>query len=198
MDIFEICERITNVDILAIPFKTPDLRGMVSIAQNDEDSHIILVNAKKSREEQNFHGIHELMHIPTADKPGTTLNCFDKLKPDQDSYLEWLANEGAAEMAVPYKMLLPMIKEEYFKMIVGMGTWLFCEKHAGEFGVSPIVLQNRIDSLKYEIEQYLSGVPLDNLEILSISKQKKRGIAVKSLVELESERLGEMWQRAIV
>ena len=200
LDIFEICERILNVDILAVPFKTPDLRGMVSIARNDEDKHIILVNSNKSREEQNFHGFHELIHIPTADKPGTTLNCFDKVKPNQDSYLEWLANEGAAEMAVPYKILLPMIKSEIHEMLIGNGTWAFCEKHASDFGVSPIVLQNRIDSLKYEIQQYLNGIPLDQLEILSISKQKKRGIVVKSLVDLENERMIQMWnsERAVV
>ncbi|HCF82998.1 MAG TPA: exodeoxyribonuclease VII large subunit [Ruminococcaceae bacterium] len=107
---------------------------------------------------------------------------------------------GAAEMAVPYKILLPMIKSEIHEMLIGNGTWAFCEKHASDFGVSPIVLQNRIDSLKYEIQQYLNGIPLDQLEILSISKQKKRGIVVKSLVDLENERMIQMWnsERAVV
>lgn len=198
LNIFELCEQITNVEIQAVPFSTYDIRGMVSIAKNSNENHVILVNSNRSMEEQNFHGFHELIHIPTADKPGTILSCFDKVKPNQDSYLEWLANEGAAEFVVPYKMLLPMIKEDYFGMISGMGTWFFCESHAREFGVSPIVLQNRIESLKYEIQQYLSGVPLDQIEILSISKQKKRGIFVNSLVELENERLLQTWNEKVI
>lgn len=197
LDIFEICKRISNVEIQAVPFKTADLRGMVSLANNDSEAHVILVNSNKSFQEQNFHGFHELMHIPTADQPGTLLRCYDTVKPNQNSYMEWLANEGAAEFVVPYKLLLPMIKDEFSDMITGIGTWQFCEDHSDDFGVSPIVLQNRIDSLKYETYQYLNGVPLDKIEILSWNKQKQRGINVKSLVELESERLRRMWNIAI-
>ncbi len=172
---------------------------MVSLAQNESDIHAILVNSNKSFYEQNFHGFHELMHIPTVDQPGTILRCYDTVKPNQDGYIyiEWLANEGAAEFVVPYQLLLPMIKDEFSDMIIGIGTWQFCEDHSDDFGVSPIVLQNRIDSLKYETYQYLNGVPFDKIEILSRNKQKQRGINVKSLVELESERLRRMWNIAI-
>lgn len=170
---------------------------MVSLAQNESDIHCILVNGNKSFYEQNFHGFHELMHIPTVDQPGTILRCYDTVKPNQDSYIEWLANEGAAEFVVPYQLLLPMIKREIRQMITGIGTWQFCENHSYDFGVSPIVLQNRIDSLKYETYQYLNGDPLDKIEILSWNKQKQRGINVKSLVELESGRLRQMWNIAI-
>lgn len=197
LDIFEICKRISNVEIQAVPFKTADLRGMVSLAKNNSEAHIILVNSNKSFQEQNFHGFHELMHIPTVDQPGTLLRCYDTVKPNQNSYMEWLANEGAAEFVVPYQLLLPMIKREIRQMITGIGTWQFCENHSYDFGVSPIVLQNRIDSLKYETYQYLNGVPFDKIEILSWNKQKQRGINVKSLVELESGRLRQMWNIAI-
>lgn len=110
LDIFELCSVISNVEIRALPFVTPDLRGMVNLAKKKDENHVILVNSNKSFEEQNFHGFHELMHIPTVDKSGTILRCYDRIRPNQDSYLEWLANEGAAEFAVPYKMILPMIK----------------------------------------------------------------------------------------
>lgn len=166
---------------------------MVVIAKNENENHVILVNSKKSFEEQNFHGFHELMHIPTADKPGTMLRCYERLKPNQNSYLEWLANEGAAEFTVPYRVLLPIIKMEYPHLIKGFGTLDFCNNYASSFAVSPIVMQNRIDSLKYEIEQYMCGVPLDKIEILSNRKQVNRGIVAKSLVELEHERLRTMW-----
>lgn len=197
LNIFEICKRISNVDIQALPFKTPDLRGMVSLAQNDKQNNLILVNSNKSFQEQNFHGFHELMHIPTADQAGTILSCYETTKPNQDSYTEWLANEGAAEFLVPYEILLPMIKDEYEDMCKGVGTRFFCEIHSRDFNVSPIVLQNRIESLKYEINQYMDGIPLGNIEILSKTKLEQRNIMVKSLVDLENERLGISWQSAI-
>lgn len=166
---------------------------MVDIAKNDDQNHVILVNSNKSYEEQNFHGFHELMHIPTVDEPGTILRCYERLKPNQDSYLEWLANEGAAEFTVPYKMLLPLVKENYPYMTKNWGTSRFCNLYADNFSVSPIVMQNRIDSLKYEISQYVNGVPLDKIEILSNNKQRQRGIHMKSLVEIEKERFAAMW-----
>lgn len=166
---------------------------MVSIAKNDKENHVILVNSNKSFEEQNFHGFHELMHIPTVDEPGTILRCYERIKPNQDSYLEWLANEGAAELTVPYKILLPMIKDRYSDLIQGFGTWDFCIENSAKFGVSTTVMQYRIETLKYEIDQFLGGVPLDGIEILSKRKQDDRGIVVQSLVEMENQRLSVMW-----
>lgn len=109
LNIFSLCSRITNVEIEAVPFITRDLRGMVSLAKNNNENNVILVNSNKSFEEQNFHGFHELMHIPTADERGTVLRCYERLKPNQNSYIEWLANEGAAEFTVPLKILKSFI-----------------------------------------------------------------------------------------
>lgn len=195
MNIFKLCSVISNVKIAAIPFKTWDLRGMVSLAKNDNENNVILVNSNKSFEEQNFHGFHELMHIPTVDEPGTILRCYERVKPNQDSYLEWLANEGAAEFTVPYKILLPIIKDRYSDLIQGFGTWDFCTEYSSKFGVSTTVMQYRIETLKYEIDQYLSGVPLDEIEILSKRKQDDRGIVVQSLVEMENQRLSVTWNK---
>lgn len=193
LNIFKLCSKIDNVEIKALPFSTPDLRGMVDIAKNQYENHVILVNSNKSFEEQNFHGFHELMHIPTVDEPGTILRCYERLKPNQDSYLEWLANEGAAEFLVPYKILLPMIKNRYFDLIQDLGTWDFCNKCSSIFGVTTTVMQYRIGALKYEIYQYMNGVSLDEIEILSNKKQADRGIVVQSLVEMENQRLSTMW-----
>lgn len=166
---------------------------MVCIADNANENHVILLNGNKSKEEQNYHGFHELLHIITTNEPGTTIQCFEKVKPNQDPYIEWLANEGAAEFTVPYRKLLPMIKAEYNDMIVDCGTYNFCEEKSVVFGVSPVVMQNRINSLKYEIYQYINGVPIEQIEILSNTQLHKRGIQVKSLNDLEQERLLKMW-----
>lgn len=190
-----MCSEIGDVEIKAVPFNTRDLRGMVSLAKNDKENNVILVNSNKSFEEQNFHGFHELMHIPTVDEPGTILRCYERVKPNQDSYLEWLANEGAAEFVVPYKILLPIIKNKYSDLIQGFGTWDFCNEYSYKFGVSNTVMQYRIETLKYEIDQYLNGVALDEIEILSKRKQDDRGIIVQSLVEMENQRLSVMWNK---
>ncbi len=189
LNIFDFCKKIDNVEIKAVPFVTPDLRGMVHISKTKNENHVILVNSNKSFVEQNFHGFHELMHIPTADMPGTILQCYEKLKPSQDSYIEWLANEGAAEFLLPYKTLLPLVKLNYSSMTKGLGTWTFCEEISRFFQISPIVVQNRLDALKYEINQYIEGVSINNIEILSHSKQIARGIEIESLTTLENKRL---------
>lgn len=82
------------------------MRGIVRIAKNRDENHVILLNENKSFVEQNYHGFHELTHILTVDEPGTTLNCFGNTRPNQNSYIEWLANEGAAEFLMPYKEIL--------------------------------------------------------------------------------------------
>ena len=41
----------------------------------------------------------------------------------------------------------------------------------------------RLESLKYEIYQYLNGVPLEELEFLTRNEQERRGIRVESLLD---------------
>lgn len=148
---------------------------MATIASSPLDINCIIVNSNLSPAEQNFHDIHELIHIASCTPNcGQTFSCFDTVKPHQNSYLEWLANEGAAELLVSYRELLPMVKKEYSDMIQGLGTYDFCEKYADLFHVSSTVLQNRIDSLKYEIVQYLNGTNIEDIQILSKKAQQKK------------------------
>ncbi len=194
LNIFNLCNCINDIEIGRMPFTNGDLRGLVCIAKNKGENHVIIVNSNKSSYEQNYHGCHEFMHIFTTNEPGITINCFEKIKPNQNSYIEWLANEGAAELLVPYKILLPMVKKNYNSMTKGIGTSQFCEEAAQHFFVSSRVIQYRIDSLKYEISQYMDGVSLDKIEILSNTRLIQRGIVIKSLVDLEKERLNAMWE----
>ena len=189
-DIFDICSRFGDLDIKSVPFKTNGLRGMAIIADKDSSLNCILVNSNLDSSIQNFHGFHELMHICFASKnQGQTFTCYDKVQPHQNKYSEWLANEGAAELLVPYKELLPLIKSNYAHLTQGIGTFEFCEKISSKFRVSPTVIQNRIISLAYEIKQYISGVDIDNIRILSKNQQIKENINLKSLVDLEEERI---------
>ena len=192
LDIFDLCQnKLSNIAIGKVNFKTNDLRGMAFISNNlQRENHVILVNANKTQAEINYHGTHELMHIAIQNNSGVqAFKCYDKVKPTQDFYTEWQANEGAAEFLVPYKLLLPRLKENYNKLQEDFGTYYFCENCSLLFGVSRVVMQNRLNALSYEIEQYLNGTSLDSIRILSNSQQKREGINTLSLNQLEDIRL---------
>ncbi len=162
---------------------------MVCIANKSDENHVILLNENKTEAENNYHGTHEFMHIFTADdNAGKIIRCFDIVKPNQNAYTEWLANEGAAELLVPYRIFLPLVRENYESMLQDSGTYKFCQEYADHFNVSPVVLEHRLRSLKYEIYQYINGVNIDNIGIISKHEQDLRNIQVKSLIEMEDER----------
>lgn len=52
---------------------------------------------------------------------------------------------------------------------------------ARDFSVSSAIIFYRLESLKYEISQYLNGVSLDEIELLSDNLQKQKGINARSL-----------------
>lgn len=195
LDIFEICRKYDNLEIASVPFITQGLRGMVQLADETSQYNCILVNSKLSLVEQNFHGMHELMHVRFSKICDcVTFECFDKIRPNQDFYVEWVANEGAAELMLPHDILLPYIKEKLSTFDDDLiGVYSMINEIADKFRVSPVVVQNRIDSLKYEIFQYLSGCDIENLEIISKTQQSRMGIVVDSLNDIENKRLNELW-----
>lgn len=187
-DVFEICQKLSETKIESLPFKTKGLRGMSKIANDSSNMSYIIVNSNLSPAARNFHGIHELIHVlANQQNSGQTLSCLDIVKPSQNTYTEWIANEGAAELLVPYRTFLPLIKENYQKICCHFGIYNFCQEYSKIFFVSPMVLMNRVESLKYEIMQYLNGTAIDDITILSKKSQVKRGIFVKSLIDLDDE-----------
>lgn len=168
---------------------------MASLANEESPVNCILVNSNLSQEEQNFHGTHEFIHIALDDgKGGRTFKCYDKIKPFQNPYTEWLANEGAAELILPHDVLLPYIKERintFDDNIIGVYNMI--DEIAQIYRVSPVVVQNRLNSLSYEIFQYLSGCDINDIKILSKTQQQRYGIYVDSLNDIENRRLTEVW-----
>lgn len=189
INIFNLCSYYSNVVIKEVDFHTKDLRGLVHIAENKNENHVILVNKNKTFEEKNYHGTHEFMHIITIDNsPGTTLRCFDKIRPNQNAYIEWLANEGAAELMMPYREILPLVKEasEHF-CLSALPIHQLTEQLSYTYSVSTMVAHNRLNNLAYEIWQYLNGVEINDIEILSYNEQKKRNIQIDSLPDIENK-----------
>lgn len=158
-----------------------DLSGICGILYKGNRHTSICLNINRDDAMQNFDCMHELIHYFFHDS--TEFWCYSgpaNIVP-QNPFLEWQANEGAAQALVPYQAFIPMYirlsrkAAKSFEAIEGIIPHL-----AQHFNVSRMVIQNRISSLQYEISQYLKGVPIDAITVLSKNKMDQAGIS-KSL-----------------
>lgn len=168
---------IKLVDILAYhpqfeieycSFKTP---GLCGIAMVGEKMDTIILNSNRTPEEQNFDCGHEFLHLTKHRKLQESFNCFTKAKPQQNTFHEWQANEGSAQLLVPYQDFIPRFAMLLNDNAVGISSTL-----AAHYYVTPQVINIRMNSLAYEIDQYQEGTRLDCLELLSRRQCKQRGI----------------------
>lgn len=186
LDIIEICRDLGFINVNYLPFATNGLKAMAVMTNYKYDNDYIILRENQGAREHNFFCGHELIHLLWhRDDHTSTFKCYDKVMPQQDCFLEWQANEGCAELLVPYKMLLPLIKENIRSNVDWQDIYNGIGKLSKRFNVSSSVIENRFESLKYEIHQYCSnGVELDDIEILSARKLKMRGIDVKSINDI--------------
>jgi len=176
----ELCKNKDEILIDEIPFKTAGMRGMAIVS--DEEKDIILLNSYRDCIAHNFDCSHELIHLNLhRNQSEKTFNCYDKVKPHQDEILEWQANEGAAELLVPYKLFLPKIKDSCSCLKDWQNIRMLKFILASDFCVTETVIQYRIESLKYEICQFLNGTSIDDLDILSHKQEVQQGINLCSI-----------------
>lgn len=186
------CERRGWAKVVDVPFRTAGLRGMSYLAGDESENNLVLLRKSLLQAEKNFTCAHELIHIKFHNNFHiATFTCFDKIRPNQNTNLEWQANEGAAELIVPLAELLPTIKLNFPRLKTWQDFNAFKFGLARHFSVTDGVMTFRFEDLKYEIDQYLNDVPMERLEILSRRKQVVRGIQVKSLNDIENE----LWQK---
>ena len=187
IDAVKLCNRFSGLQVSFWNFKTPGLKGMSYIAERPE-SDVIILNAGLTKKEQNFICTHELMHLALHRNEAT--NSFDfneKNILNQDSSLEWQANEGAAEFLLPAAILLPIIGTRLSSLRSWYDIEAFKVELSEQFNVTKTVIEIRFEHLKYEIYQYLQGIPLKDIEVISFSKQKAKGINVLSLNDIENK-----------
>ncbi len=176
LDFYEACSSIKKLDVRTVNFKDRSLRGLSVPKEN-----IILLNSFRNRTERNFDCAHEFMHvIKHKNENFQTFNCFDTLRPQQSPYLEWQANEGAAEMLVPYKIFIPMFCKSISNCVTPADYYSFLDSLAHIFNVPNAVIELRVDNLKYEIYQYENGCDINRIQLLSSNKQAKKGIHIVS------------------
>lgn len=185
-NMLHICKQ-KGILLEQIPFSTKHLRGMAAIGSVPGED-VILLNSNRSNTEQNFDCGHEYVHLCLHRRlEKRVFNCLDAVCVKQDEYIEWQANEGAAEMLVPYRVLLPLIKTGPFDINDPNGITQLKNYAAEMFNVTRKVIEYRLESLKFEIHQHINGIPLNDVKMLSLSQQKKKKINIKSLNDTEKE-----------
>lgn len=191
-NMIDLCQH-DGVLLAQIPFKTKHLRGMAAIGDT-KDKDVILLNSNRTLAEQNFDCSHEYIHLCIHRRLNKKVfNCLDAIYVKQDEYIEWQANEGAAELLIPYMAFLPMIKSIIYDYQNPYLIQNFKKQAAATFNVTTRVIEYRLESLKYEIHQYLNGIPIDKIKMLSLSQQKRKRINIKSLNEIEKELLTQKY-----
>lgn len=180
MDLVNDLKRM-HVKIETVPFKTNGLRGM-SVVGDKDNCDIILLNSCRTQAEQNFDCGHETLHLNLhRHLDRKTFNCFDGPTANQDPYLEWQANEGAAEFLIPSYIFIPMVRRTINYDMPQCEIDRFKNEAATKFKVPASVIGHRLDNLKYEILQYFIGGDIRHITFESLSRQESNGKYIRSL-----------------
>lgn len=176
-----------NIRIAYLPFHSPSLRGMCSPGEPGQED-IILLSSQLSDRERGFYAAHEWIHLCChRNEQKAPFRCNDYTTPQQDSYLEWQANEGAAEILMPWQLVLRYILDNPPDLSSRTSLVRLRLRLADYFGVSDQMAAVRLESLRYEIACALSGQSLNTIELLSFHEQQRRGIWIQSLEETARE-----------
>lgn len=167
--------KVVNIEL--VQFDSKRLCGLIVKNELPKQSTVI-INSSKSSDSQKFALMHELVHFFAHPIPKKPFLCDESNKSDP---LEWQANEGSAEILVPYRIFIPRIADLIRKCSDYMDYVSVSYILADEFATSVPIITNRMNSLVYEINQYIEGIPLDRIKILSKSKREKLNLKVKSL-----------------
>ena len=138
----------------------------------DSPSAVILLNGLFSAPSLRFTLAHELVHL-MLHPPAAQNVCTEELASPK-GVLEWEANEGAAELLLPYRQVLP-----YFTTLTGLSSSQKTERLSARFQVSPTAARYRLEGLKGDWEDYISGTALSDLPLLS--RRERAGLPEKRL-----------------
>lgn len=156
--------------IVQQPLDSKKVSGMLLRNGNS----LIILNSSRNETSQRFTLTHEMIHFLLHAEIAQFF-CED----NGTSPYEWQANEGAAELLVPYRSFLPAAARLYPSLHLNRGRAL--QTLSDQFGVSTTVISNRLDSLSFELEQYRNGVALNKIQLIShrrLFSAKKSGSLV--------------------
>jgi len=183
IDSVRLCKSDSNINLCFHNFRT---RGICGTALIGEKVNTIVLNNKRTKVEQNFDCGHEIMHCNLhKDYEIKLFNCFETVLPKQNRFIEWQANEGAAQLLMPYTDFIEFVLSEKDKFKHNFKQLQQIMAHY--YFVPEVSVFFRFEGLKYEIQQALDGVAIDKIELLSANAQTSRGINIKSLNEMFSK-----------
>ncbi|MDR1674173.1 MAG: ImmA/IrrE family metallo-endopeptidase [Oscillospiraceae bacterium] len=188
----------SNIILEFADFKTYGFSGAAFVGSK---SDMIVLNKNRAPTDQNFDCAHELIHLTKHRNYGINyFECFEKAAETGNStckesdlldentcdlrILEWQANEGAAELLLPYKLVIPDFSELFKKL----SSYTWTEMHdlftvlSQKYNTGYSLTYNRIRNLAYEIHQYENGI--SNIQVLSANAQQKSGITVPDYAAL--------------
>lgn len=147
-----------GTETFTAPFKTESLCGLSSPGEPD----IILLNRNKPENVQRFAMAHELIHTRLhRDKPCAFL-LTDPLA-GRDPVLEREANDGAAELLLPWREFILLMKD-YRVSLGGNDYGAFCRAVCPGKHVSSQVAEIRVRELWHVMQVYLATGSLDKAE----------------------------------
>ena len=188
VDVLDLCSKEGSTDIIYHTFET---NGFCAAALVGDIADTIILNNARSEDERNFDCGHEVLHLTKHRSQNYGIfNCFSK---NQDSFMEWEANEGSAELIISSRLFIPDVASAYpyfnsYSSIIDFKHDMVQKYHA-----TPAMIDFRLESLKYEIQQYMNGVSIDNITFLSRREQSRQNIQVSSVIDLENTLLMSSW-----
>lgn len=169
VDVLGLCGRIPNVTIYKRHFETV---GFCGAAIAGIKMNTIILNSARSEIEQNFDCGHELIHLSMH--RGQNDGVFQCFGSNQNTFLEWQANEGAAQLLVPYQDFIPRFADCISVGETALhGAPAFFAEH---YHVSQQVINLRIKNLSYEIDQFCCGTRVEDIKLLSRNQLNIRDI----------------------
>ena len=157
INLYDYLSSVSSILLVrTVKFATPGLGGYT--IKNCNQPSVIVLNSLQQGVDKNFALAHELIHF----------FCHEYANGGYYSAKnEVQANEGAAELLLPYKLFLPDVQSgiEYYGSLEDaiLNT-------ANAYKVAPDVAKYRYLNLKAEREQFFSGVPLDDIKIMKRSE----------------------------
>jgi hypothetical protein len=92
-----------------------------------------------------------------------------------DNHMEWQANEGAAQFLMPYQSFIPNYCYLHDKLYANFAPQQAYDMQiaalAGNYMVGEMAVKFRMDSLKSEIAQYIDGVDINKIKVVSGRKR---------------------------
>lgn len=178
VNFLDIVQGLSRTKTSILPLKTRGARGISVPAFMPNENDVIILNANRSNIERNFDCSHEYLHLVIHRNQQRIFRCYDKIREQQNPFFEWQANEGAAELLVPYKLFIP----EFYRLSKkyrddDFPTIEVVDNLSKLFGVTTAVIENRISNLNQELYQYRhENKNINQIRLIAQNQAKKEDL----------------------